>query len=150
MGLRGATALHFDGRQARMGFHDKIDFLAPIPPIIELTLADSCRVRQMGAYRGLNQSAAKFSIRTRLARADAGSHRHQRGVEHLQLWTGGSAARRVTRVLGQAADHASCGQQAEVVRECGCVADVLQLPNHLGVRQHLPGVSAGELEQTAQ
>ena len=45
-----------------MGFHDKVDFLAPIPPIAEFTFAGSCGVRQMGADRGLNESAAKFSI----------------------------------------------------------------------------------------
>jgi hypothetical protein len=100
-----------------MGFHDEVHFLAPIPPIVELTLSGRCRVRQMGADRGLNQSAAKFSIRTRLARADAGSHRHQRGVQYLQLWARASAARRVTRVLRQAPNEAF-GGEGERARIC--------------------------------
>jgi hypothetical protein len=47
-------------------------------------LSSSCRIRQMCAYRGLDQSPPKFMIRTRRARAEAGGHLHQRGVQYLQ------------------------------------------------------------------
>ena len=62
MGLWGTAALYFDGGHSGMGFHDEVDFLSSVPPIVKLTLTCCGGIGKMRADRGFNQPSAEFPI----------------------------------------------------------------------------------------
>jgi len=51
MRLRRPTALHFNRCQPGLSFHDEVDFLTSLAPIVNLTLAGSRGIRQVRADR---------------------------------------------------------------------------------------------------
>src|SRR2546430_15629029 len=61
-GLWGTAALSFDGGPSGMGFHDEVDSLSSVPPIVKLTLTCCGGIGKMRADRGFNQPSAEFPI----------------------------------------------------------------------------------------
>jgi hypothetical protein len=53
-------------------------------------------------------------------------------------------------VLLQTTDHTHASKEIQIVRKRRRIASILQLSQHLGVRQDLAGIPASQLEQAAQ
>jgi len=88
--------------------------------------------------------APVLAVGLRFFQAIARLRRHQCRVENLKLGTGSLLPDYFTGILLQPTDHAHAREQVQIVRQRRCVASVLQLPKHLGVRQNLTGISASQ------
>jgi hypothetical protein len=115
-----------------------------------LDLASGSRVGQMRADGRFDQPPPEFPVAAGLGQCQSGWGREKRGVEHLQLGAGPAAPGCVTGVLLKAHDQTGAAEQIQVMRQRGGVAGVVQLAQHLRVRQHLAGVAARELEQPSK
>jgi hypothetical protein len=76
--------------------------------------------------------------------------RHQRSIEDLELGAGSPLPDCFTGVLLQTTDRAHAREQLQIMCQRRRIASVLQLPKNLGIRQNLTGISASQLEQSAQ
>ena len=131
---------------------DEVDLalaLALAPPV-QPQRADRCGRGEVRAHRGLDEPPPSLGIGARLFERQTGGRGDQRVVVDLQLRAARPAPRSVARVLVQPRHHPGRIEQIEVVGQRDGVAGVLQRAEHLRVRQHLPRVSASELEQPAQ
>jgi hypothetical protein len=56
-----------------LAFHDEVDFLSSVPPIVKLTLTCCGGIGKMRADRGFDQPSAEFPPPTPTAVASAGT-----------------------------------------------------------------------------
>ncbi len=56
------TALPFDGGESNPGFHDEIDFLTSLAPMIDLALAGARGICPVRSDRRLDEPPAQFPV----------------------------------------------------------------------------------------
>ncbi len=104
---------------------------------------------EMRPHGTLDDSAPQGAVGADLVERTRQRHRHQRGVEDVQLGARSAGGVRGAGVLRQPGEQARLRKQVQVVRErCG-VAGFLDLSQHLVVGEDLAGVVAGQLHQAA-
>src|SRR6266545_7866784 len=104
----------------------------------------------MRSHGGLDQPSPELMVYPCLLRREAGQCREQRRVEHRELRARTALAHRVARILRYTGEHASPGEQVEIVGERRGVARVVEPAQHLRVREHLSRIAAAQLEESPE
>ena len=142
------AALDFDANQVRTAGEHEVDLVRPVAPIGQ-PHRTSPRVMEVCSDGALDEAPPERPVSTDCLEGASQGRRHQRGIEHVQLGARGPARIRLGGVPGKTSDEASVRKQIEVGRQRGRVSGLLQLAQHLVVRQHLAGIPGGQLHQAA-
>lgn len=115
--LLATAAFDFNRDEGVAALNYEIHFEIPFAPIANMDSGAHGGVDEMGSDGGFGQAAPGIAIGTPGFWIAAGLCGHERGVENLQLGTGGTLADLGAGKLLQAGDHARAFEKMEVISE---------------------------------
>lgn len=144
-----ASALDLYGRKVFASSKHEIDLFDALSPPEDLEALLGSPRNEPGADSGLNEMPAKVMLQSVRFPALASNSSHKGGVKDHEAWRTLSSGQLLFAVLLQTANHAGLFKKLEVMSKRDRIAGILQLPQHLGIRELLCRVGCAEPEKRA-